>query len=137
GQPLCALGEAALGRHDPAKAHAIFERALKIAEHSYGTTDLSVLTPLDGLGRSALAEKRPRDAVTPLERAADLMKVIPTLPDRRARVAFALAQALWDAHGDRGRARTVATRARADYETAGERFTTERDEVDVWLAAHR
>ena len=91
---------------------------------------------LEGLGRIALAEKRPRDAIAPLERANELLQTIPRVPDKAASIRFLLAQALWDAKGDRTRAVELATVARAGYEKAGPRFTPERDAVDAWLASH-
>ncbi len=135
-QPLCALGEAALGQRHFKIARTHLERALQISETTYGASDLAVLPALDALGRLALAERQPAAALAPLERAAKIVSAVPTLPDRRARIHFALARALVDSRGDRTRAAALARDARDDYATAGERFTPELAEVTTWLAAH-
>lgn len=76
---LCLLGETLLERRRPQEARHWFQVAL---EHFPGYP-----RALDGLGRSWLAEKRPRRAVVPLRRAAE------ALPDRVS-TQLALARAL-------------------------------------------
>jgi tetratricopeptide (TPR) repeat protein/tRNA A-37 threonylcarbamoyl transferase component Bud32 len=55
-----------------------------------------------------------------------------TNPSELSAIRFALAQALWDGHGDRARARKLAGEA-----LLGEPEPSTRTEIETWLAQHR
>ena len=55
-----------------------------------------------------------------------------TNPSERSAVKFALAQALWDGHGDRARARKLAQEALLE-----EPEPSTRTEIETWIAEHR
>jgi eukaryotic-like serine/threonine-protein kinase len=55
---------------------------------------------------------------------------------RRAVIEWGLAQALAATHGDRARARRLATEARARYAMSGARYAADAADVERWLATH-
>lgn len=119
----------AQGKNADARGH--YERAIAMLERLGGPNDLALAEPLTGLGQSELALGRPREALVPLERAAVLRGEHGGGPVAVAETRFALAQALWDSGGDRRRAVTLATQARA-----GARHGRDRDSVDAWRRTH-
>jgi hypothetical protein len=70
-----------------------------------------------------------------LTRALNIRERLESTPGRRADTRFTLARALWDANGDRTRARALAAAARAEYQQMGNADRQIRS-VDDWLAAH-
>jgi serine/threonine protein kinase/tetratricopeptide (TPR) repeat protein len=122
----------ALGR--PSDARASFEQARVIWEREVGQDSRSVAYPLTGIGISYLAESNPGNALVPLERAFRIRKAQETDPTKRAETAFALARALWESNRDRGRARSLADEARADYLRANS--TAKVGELETWLQRH-
>ena len=126
GRALIELGDVdrELGRPD--EALALHRRALGLLRE--GTAD--AVTWRD-LGESLLADGAPAQAVAALERARQLPV---DAPADRAHTGFALARALVAVGGDRGRARVLAGRARADYSDAGPEHDATRALVESWLA---
>ena len=55
-----------------------------------------------------------------------------TNPSELSAIRFSLAQALWDGHGDRARARKLAGEA-----LLGEPAPSTRTEIETWIAQHR
>jgi tetratricopeptide (TPR) repeat protein len=125
---------ARLGRQ--ADARGAFERALEIEARSYGRESPNLAYPLAGLGDSFLADREPKLAVTPLERALRIRQAAETDRGLVADAAFSLARALWESGGSRPRAKELAATARDIYRTqpgSGGRS----DAVERWLVAHR
>ncbi len=92
--------------------------------------------PLTGLGQARLALGEPSVAVAPLEHALRLRETTHD-PADVAETRFALARALWDSRGDRGRARWLAVAARDEYaHTPDARSPLEVQRIDAWLASH-
>jgi hypothetical protein len=79
------------------------------------------------LAQIQLARAQPVAALAIAERALAMSKPDITTPDELAEARFTVARALWDAHGDRARARTLAQQA-ADNATM-------RGDVAQWLAS--
>jgi tetratricopeptide (TPR) repeat protein len=98
--------------------------------------------PRAEIARSALAmilmrAKRYADALPLLERAvagADLKNIEPF---NLATMRFSLATALAETHGDRARARALATQALDGYRALGPDLTDNAKQVQAWLKAHR
>ena len=99
-----------------------------------GATHPNLGYPLTALGRALAALGEPREAAEVLGRALTLRVRGETNQPLVAETRFALAQALWDAGGDRARARALATGAHERY--AHDRDDTRATRVADWLAAH-
>jgi eukaryotic-like serine/threonine-protein kinase len=121
-----------MGRHEEARAG--YRRALAIEERGYGAESTNLAFPLTGLGLSYLADHHPAAAVAPLERAHRIRAVHESDPLLTAETDFALARALWDSGGDRGRAVRLAEAAEKLY---GDKpmFAARTAEIDRWLDA--
>ena len=118
-----------------AEALALDTRARGILEAA-GEAPSELAVPLLGLAETHLLARRPAAAVASLELALPLLGAGDEQRERLARVRFALARALWEARGDRARARALAEQAReglAAAPTPGEAL----QEVDAWIASHR
>jgi tetratricopeptide (TPR) repeat protein len=117
------------------EAEGVLSDAARIWEAQIGPTDPLLGYPLTALGRARLALGRAPEAVAPLERANRVREA--GEPDKLlvAETWFALARALWDGGGDRGRARDLAARARQAYAQLGThpKLLTA---VEQWLATH-
>jgi tRNA A-37 threonylcarbamoyl transferase component Bud32/tetratricopeptide (TPR) repeat protein len=90
-----------------------------------------------GLGLALLGERRPAEAVAPLQAALEVRVAGHAAPDLIGETRFALARALWARPGQRARAEELARQARADYETAehhGEMPPPAVAQIDAWLA---
>ena len=74
-----------------------------------------VAYPLTALGDTLIAEHRPREAVTVLERALSIREEAEPASEMVAETRLDLARALWEAGLDPGRARALAAQARAAY----------------------
>ena len=113
-----------------------FERALAVeekalgADHPYVAEELTVIADIQRrLGRAASAPPL-------LERALRIVEAQQLDPGIVARTRFALAQALWDAGGDRRRALLLARQARGDFvPLPGEGDKVALAEIEQWLAA--
>nr|WP_276599309.1 serine/threonine-protein kinase [Nannocystis sp. SCPEA4] len=134
-QPLCALGEVALARREFAGARAEFQRALEVAEATYGPQDVAAATALGGLARAALGESKPQEALPLLHRALAIRERGPSPVHELAALRFTLARAQQQSRDPA--AEETARRALADYTAAGERFASERAEVESWLSARK
>ncbi|MFY0533864.1 tetratricopeptide repeat protein [Nannocystis pusilla] len=134
-QPLCALGEVALARREYADARAHFQRALELAEATYGPQDIAAATALGGLARAAVGERKPAEALPLLTRALAIREQPGGLAHEAAALRFVEAQARQQSRDPN--AADAARQALAHFTAAGERFTAERAEVESWLAAHR
>jgi tetratricopeptide (TPR) repeat protein len=130
-----ALGslEKQLGDYDAALANS--RHAIAIYE-KLGSKARLTMAPYLNVGEVELERGHPAAAVAPLERALAIEESAGGGPPAdRAEVKLALARALWDAHGDRRRAVTLAREAHALY--SGEAGSKEElARVDAWLTAH-
>lgn len=121
---------------EAADALANYTTALRISEQALGRDHPDLAYPLTGVGLAQLALDAPARAIEPLERAVALRRGSDIDPVDRADAQFALARALWDGGGDRGRAITLADDAIAGYAKAQEGYPTARDEATKWRAEH-
>jgi tetratricopeptide (TPR) repeat protein len=121
----------ALGRNREARQS--FDRARAIWEREVGLDNLNLGFVFTGIGNSHLAEGNASMALSPLEEAYRIRMKYETEPSRRAETTFALARALWESNRDRVRARSLAERAKVDFEIAAAK--TKLSEVDSWLRA--
>jgi serine/threonine-protein kinase len=118
-----------LGRHREARES--FERARAIWERELGNDDRTLAYSLTGIGVSYLLERKPTEALVPLERAFKIREAHEKDALRRAETQFALARSLWESNRDRNRARTLAEGARQGYSATGDK--TRLLEVETWL----
>jgi len=123
-----------LGRYQDARQS--FERARVIWERELGLENRNLGYALTGIGISYLAEGNPAGGLPALERAFRIRSKQETDPVQRAETSFALAQALWDAGHDHGRARALAEQAKEAYAKAPQKGK-QRAEVETWLERHR
>ena len=123
----------ALGRSEEARRS--FEQAIVIWERELGRDDLTLASPLTGIGVSHLTEGNPLDAIAPLERAIKIRAGREVDPLDQARTYFELARALWDAGREQGRARRLAEDAKAIYIKAAK--GKELAAVEIWLHDRR
>ena len=122
-----------LGRHGEALASC--RKALAIWEPALGREHTWISYALTGAGVALTGLKRPNEAVAPLRRALDLRRRGEVDSGARGETSFALAQALWEASGNRAAARDAAETARSEYaKVAG--TESKLSAIDAWLAAH-
>lgn len=117
GHALVELGRTVEARRHLARAIAIYDKALPPDAPDRAE-------PLWRLGQLELVEKRPARALPPLEKALALRARDPSPVEMLADVELTLAQALAAAgpsESDRGRARTLAERARDQWAAAGDK----------------
>jgi tetratricopeptide (TPR) repeat protein len=119
-----------LGRHK--EAEALLRKAVDFMTARFGQDHAWVAYALVPLGKTLIATKRAAESVPVLERAVRIR-------DRRepnqplvAEARFGLARAIWEAGGDRGRARQLATAAR-DFYVRDPGLMKQAKEVEVWL----
>jgi serine/threonine-protein kinase len=116
-----------------AESEAEGERALAILEKAIGATHPQLVNSLLLIAKAALADGHARAALPAAERAVDIIDKQPGYPPvEAAEPRFVLAQVLWETHGDRLRARSLAEQARA---TAVEPSFSPA-QIDEWLASH-
>jgi tetratricopeptide (TPR) repeat protein len=130
------LGRMALELRNGAEALADYQRALTIYEATLKPDHLTLAFPLTGIGRAFLLLGQPTRAVPPLERALKLRESGQVPPEKLAETCLALAHALWDAGGDRKRARALALQARDAFSSAGPVSARDRADAVGWLAKH-
>jgi tetratricopeptide (TPR) repeat protein len=123
----------ALGRYEDARQS--FEQARSIWERELGPENLDLGYPLTGMGLSYLAEGNASSAIAPLERAFRIRMAQEKDPTKRAETSFALARALWGAHGAQTRSHLLAAGAKTDYAKVSAK--TELVPVDAWIREHR
>jgi tetratricopeptide (TPR) repeat protein len=120
-----------LGRYDEGIAR--YERAVAVLEKSAGSSHPNVAKHRSALGEALVAAGQAKRALAPLEQALATRLAPGIAPLELAETRFATARALWDAGGDKKRARTLAEAARDAYARAGSRSL---GDVERWLAAH-
>jgi tetratricopeptide (TPR) repeat protein len=128
GHALVELGRTVEARRHLLRAIAIYDKTLP-----EGAPDRA--EPLWRLGQCELAERRPREALRPLEQALVLRAHDPNAIEMLADVELTLAQALAAAGADRARARRLAERARDQWAQAGE--PKRAAAAATWLASLR
>jgi tetratricopeptide (TPR) repeat protein/predicted Ser/Thr protein kinase len=132
---LQALGiqELSLRRYQDAYDH--FEEAARIVEKGVDPDSTLLRTMRANQGRALLRMGRPQQAIVALQRALQLFDRAP-MAAWRAAAEFDLGQAIWNAGGDRRRARQLVETARGRHPLVS---TTEEElaEMDHWLARHR
>ncbi len=133
-KPLRVLGELALRAGERAHAAEYIERALTVAEASYGPDSKKLAKPLLLQARLSRAEGRPEDAAAQLARARALVK------DARLNAELALAQAELElARGHAAAARRRAEEARDLLKKAPRANGNDdplRREILTWLTEH-
>ncbi|WP_224364871.1 tetratricopeptide repeat protein [Hyalangium versicolor] len=122
-------GDALRGLHRDAEAREKYARALALQDKVLTPADPWRVGPLLGMGRVLLAQGRPAEALPFLEKALELAPMA-----ERPRVQFALAQALWETHGDRSRAIGLVTQAWEYWRRVGR--ATEAEQASSWLKQH-
>lgn len=111
-----------------------YREALAIEEKTLGPDHPDVAEELVAIADMERRLGHPERALEPLERALKIVEAQELEPGAVARTRFALAQALWDAGGDRSRALRLADQAREDFLSQGEEDKTALEEVLRWLA---
>ena len=101
-------------------------------ERELGPDSRSLAYALTGIGLTYLAQQNSRAALEPLGRALEIRELHESDWAKKGQTYFALARALWDSNRDRGRARTLAQRAKDAYA----RSSTKLAEVEGWLSEH-
>jgi tetratricopeptide (TPR) repeat protein/tRNA A-37 threonylcarbamoyl transferase component Bud32 len=127
------LGWLRMQQRRPADALKEFERARAIVAAATSEDSIALVDSLRGIGLARIELHQAEHAVAPLERAYQLESGAEGNEEERAKVAFPLARALWDAQRDRARARSLATSALAILS----RSPADGDEVArirAWLA---
>jgi tetratricopeptide (TPR) repeat protein len=123
----------ALGRHD--EARAAFARAIDI--WTQGAADPLMLSyALTGNGIALLGQRRPLEAIAPLEQAVSTRLAAKAAPELTGEARFALARALWARPAEHERAAALARQARADYATVehpGAEPVAAIAAIDSWL----
>jgi serine/threonine protein kinase len=128
------VGYLALDR-DPKAARVAFARAVAIFEKTARKgPELAPL--LAGLGEAELLTGEPSAAVGTLERALAAWGDSQITPHLIPTAKFALARALWEAGGDRPRARSIAEDARAGFLANKGPWLPKAEEVAAWLKSH-
>ena len=89
--------------------------------------------PLTALGKTLIAERRPREAIPILERALRIREHSEPNAELVAETRFALARARWETGPDRAGALSLAEAARDGYRKMPEQGK-HAAEVDAWLA---
>ena len=129
---LMNLGAAYQGAGMLDEARERFARAAEVRRDQLGELDPQVAEALVALGDVALAQKKPQEALSYLERAAIAVDGSKARPEQRAEAHFTLARALRQAGRDRERVHALAVQAQGEYR-AGE-LPGEADAVHDWLA---
>ena len=128
------LAEIQLAEGNDAEAAASAGKALAVSESSTAPFHYRVLGARRRLGLARLGLGDVAGALEQLERGAKDAADPETSPWDRARIRFALAQALWAEGTDRPRARAVAGQAREELARIHGAFFLRQ--VDAWLAKH-
>jgi tetratricopeptide (TPR) repeat protein len=131
------IGEIRLEEGAFADALAQYRRSLPMWEKAFGPDGTKVAYALTGMGRALIGLRDARGAIPPLERARKLRERSPGEPMLVATTDFALARALYEAGGDRVRARALAEEARAGYRNVGPGWRKQLAEVEAWLGRTR
>lgn len=127
---LAGQGRVAVATGERKSARRILQQALAMMEKAVGPKHPDLIEPLLGLGELAIEEGAHERAVSTLERGLELAAANPAM---RAEIQSVLARALW-AGGDRTRAVSLVTAARAVFEQIG--HETRLEQTRTWLAEH-
>jgi hypothetical protein len=130
------LGGLAIGRKKFAEAEPWCQRALTVFEHTYGPSHVFVASALTCIGDARLGLHAPKAALPVLERAVAMWNTLHSGDAGKLAAELGLAEALWDASGDRERAIALATGARKGYVALGVKEKANLREIDDWFAAH-
>ena len=133
GRALYNIGEALTAQGKCAAALGEYARGLVILEKVVGAAHPDVSRVLAAIGECHLRAQHPGQARPPLERAFANCASNCGAPRDRARIEFALAQALWPVKGERKRASELAAAARARWVKVGGRSAEQIARVDLWL----
>ena len=134
--PLWAIGRAQRALRAYAQAEAALRRAIAIADSKLGPSNGRTAPVLLELGELLLERGRAREALPLLERSLAQTPRSEGDATELGKRRFALARALWDARGDRRRARQLAEQAREGFVVVG--ASREHSQaVERWLAVSR
>ena len=127
------IGNVLLKQNKFAEAQEQFQKALAILRKSLAPNHSLIASALTSNAWADLHLQHAARAVPVMERVLSMESQGPAdLGHRR----FVLACALWDAGGDRVRARKLAEEGRRGYVIMGADAKEELDEIDAWLATH-
>ena len=129
-------GEYLVAAGRPSEAIAPFKDALARWQSQLGSEHQFLGYPPTGIGLAYWKSGRPREGLPSLERALRIREAHEHDPATVAETRFALARALWDAGGDRDRARRLAEASRDVYDRAKSNARPAL-EVRTWLVTHR
>jgi eukaryotic-like serine/threonine-protein kinase len=115
-----------------ASAEAEHRLALAVRLRMLGEQHPDVAMSRSSLAAVLIELGRPDEAVLLAEQAWKIRDREGIAAEQRAETAYFLARALWASNGDRVRARELAERSAALYDTAGAGWTAQRDEVRAW-----
>ena len=135
GGVLTFSGDIALDERDLPRARADYLRADELRRKVLGEAHPDRALALLGLGKLALLEDRPAEAVVHLELALELLAATAPDPVDLGEVRFALARALW-ATGVTRRASALAGEARESLAEGGVNARAQLRALDVWRAGH-
>ncbi|MBS1122410.1 MAG: serine/threonine kinase family protein [Deltaproteobacteria bacterium] len=133
---LSYAADAHLETGDVRGALRMYERGLAIDEQQLGPAHPDLAIDLTGVGIARHRLGDARAALEALERALTLAEAPNAERVVRGRAELAAADALWDAGGDRHRARKLAEAAHAAFAKAGAGAKNELAQVERWLASH-
>ena len=128
-------GEILSAQGSYAEARKLFQAAIDLMQERLPVENRNLAYPLTGLGEAELAMGEARAAVDTLERALRIREGQEPDLILVAETRFALARALWNAAGDRARARMLVLSARAAF-AANPWAASKVSRVDEWLARH-
>ena len=130
------LGQIALERKEPQKAHQLFLQDLRTSERTFGPENWELAFPLIGLGRSLLAMGDAKGAQQRLRRALQLLEKLEGFGEERATAQFALARAL-DKLGFGEEARALAQTTLSFYAGSEGRYEKGHQALLRWLSGRR
>ncbi len=120
-----------LERFEDARTH--FERSVEAARSALGPTHSMVGVALTGVGRAQVRLQRYPEAIESLEGALRLWGDAPVLPRHRFDARVSLAQALWEADRERGRARSLARLAIDEFAAVDDPDPERLAEARAWI----
>ena len=124
------------GLGEYAEAEVLFERARAIREKALGPEHPEVGISLGSLGRLALEQNHPAEALPLLERAVTIYDTHEGVQENELAARFGLAQALARTGGDRSRMLVEARTAADGFREAGPAKAKELAAVEAFLAEH-
>jgi len=125
-------GEVLNALHRYADARAAFVRAIGVWTQA-GTDPIIVSYAQTGYGIALLGERRPLEAIAPLEQALATRVAGKAAAALTGEVRFALARALWATPANRERAAALARAALTDYATVEDAVGDQLADIEAWL----